>query len=171
MCINKVDVNVISHGITQDRHAISGDVSLDKAEVIFLGSGVLNELSRYFDEDVTKHSISIKDLLYNIPCVHRTYVITYSSATELFIPINKLKFIRDDISSKAWIQFSVESRYVNALKYAPKHYKRIPNNDSNECVMRKENSRFQWDIHSPITERLNLLSNYHSKVRKDVHYI
>ena len=67
-----------------------------KAEVIFLGSGVLNELSRYLGENVDKQTHNIKDLLYNIPCVHRSFAITYTGTTELFVPIRNLKFIRED---------------------------------------------------------------------------
>lgn len=42
---------------------------------------------------------------------------------------------------------------------------------SNEYFIRKENSRFKWDIHADMTERLSNLSAYHKKVRKDLHYI
>ena len=79
--------------------------------MIFLGSGVLNELSRYLGEDVNKKTYNIKDLLYNIPCIHRTYSITYSGTPELFIPISNIRFVREDTTSKGWIEFSIDSRY------------------------------------------------------------
>ena len=96
LCINKIDVNNISHGITQNRHSNEKSNSLDKAEVIFLGAGALTELSRYLEEDVTKQTYIIKDLLYNIPCIHRAFSITYSGSPELFVPIHNIGFVREN---------------------------------------------------------------------------
>lgn len=174
LCVNGVDVTNISHGITQARHAQVQSNSLEKAEVIFLGSGVLNELSRYLGESVDKQIYSIKDLLYNIPCIHRSFAITYSGTPELFIPIRNLQFIREDTTSKAWIQFALEPRYANAsiLRYLPTGYKKtLSPTGSDTFIIRKENSRFDWDIHSDPNDRIRDLSNYHRKVRKDLFYI
>ena len=173
LCINGINVQAISHGITQSRHSNSKSNSLDKAEVIFLGGGVLNELSRYLGEDVTKKTYIIKDLLYNIPCVHRTFSITYSGSAELFIPIHSIGFVREDTTSQAWIQFAVDIRYANssALRYLPSGYKQTTVTGATECYVRKENARFKWDIHSDMSVRLANLSAYHKKVRKDLHYI
>lgn len=173
LCINGIDVHAISHGITQSRHSNNHSNSLDKAEVIFLGSGVLTELSRYLSEDVSKQTYVIKDLLYNIPCVHRTFSITYSGFPELFIPIHNINFIREDSTSKAWIQFAVDKRYANApaLRHLPSGYKKTIVEGSEEYFIRKDNNRFKWDIHGSIDDRLAKLSRYHKKVRKDLHYI
>lgn len=174
LCINGVNVTNISHGITQSRYAQSTSNSLEKAEVIFLGSGVLNELSRYLGENVDKKTYNIKDLLYNIPCIHRTYAITYSGSPELFIPIRNLKFIREDTTSKAWIQFVVDPRYANgtALRYLPQGYKRTTfEGDEKNFYLRRENSRFIWDIHADKNERFSSLSAYHRKIRKELFYI
>lgn len=174
LCISGVDVTNISHGITQDRFTQNGGNSLEKAEVIFLGAGALNELSRYLGESVEKKTYNIKDLLYNIPCIHRTYSITYSGTPELFIPIRDIKFVREDTTSKAWIQFSVDSRYANgnALRYLPHGYKKtIVAENPNGCYIRKENSRFKWDIHADKKVRFSNLSAYHKRVRKDLFYI
>lgn len=172
LCNNGINVHNISHGITQSRHGNDINNSLDKAEVIFLGGGALTELSRYLGEDVSKQIIVVKDLLYNIPCVHRAFAITYRSP-ELFIPIKNINFVREDTTSKAWIQFSVDERYANgnALRYLPSGYMQTTIQDDPHYYLRKENNRFKWDIHSDISKRLSNLSAYHKKVRKDLHYI
>ena len=174
LCANGIDVTNISHGITQNRHGANTSNSLEKAEVIFTGSGVLNELSRYFGENVSKTTYNIKDLLYNIPCIHRTFSITYSGSSELFVPIRNIKFVREDTTSKAWVQFTVDSRYANGttLRYLPHGYRKITfADDPNGFYVRKENARFTWDIHASMEERLKIISNYHNKVRKDLFYI
>ena len=172
LCINGISVSNISHGITQDRHNQTISKSLEQAEVIFLGQGVLFELSKYFNEEACKQTLNIKDLLYNIPCIHRTFTITYPNHSELFIPINNIKFIREDSTQKAWIQFDIDSGFQNSkiLKSIPTSFKRT-NIECSTYTFRKENSRFKWNIHSDIKARLTALSSYHNKVRKDIHYI
>ena len=194
--IDNMDLNVYEEAIDYvfsnsdvKNVAISGAYSAGKSSVlasykkkhgelrflhIFLGSGVLNELSRYLGENVDKQTHNIKDLLYNIPCVHRSFAITYTGTTELFVPIRNLKFIREDTTSKAWVQFDLDARYANAsiLRYLPAGYKKVPPNpESNTYTIRKENSRFNWNIHSDLNQRMQDLSNYHRKVRKDLFYI
>ncbi len=173
LCINGISVSNISHGITQDRHNQTISKSLGQAEVIFLGQGVLFELSRYFGEEACKQTLNIKDLLYNIPCIHRTFTITYSNCSELFIPIDSIRFIREDSTNKAWIQFEIDKGFQNSkvLKSIPTSYKRTKLESTSSYTFRKENSRFKWDIHSDMEERLTTLSSYHNKVRKNIHYI
>lgn len=171
LCVNGINVTNMSHGITQDRYDSNHSNSLDKAEVIFLGAGALNELSRYLGEDVDKRTYNIKDLLYNIPCIHRTFSITYSGSSELFIPINNTHFVREDSTSKAWIQFTVDPRYANgtALRYLPKGYEKTAIGDDSFGIRMKK--RFKWDIHGKKEDRMTALSKYHQKVRKDLFYI
>ena len=171
LCVNGINVTNISHGITQDRYDENKSNSLDKAEVIFQGAGALNELSRYLGEAVDKGTYTIKDLLYNIPCIHRTYCITYASSPELFIPIKNIHYVREDTTSRAWIQFSVDSRYANgtALRFLPSGFEKT-NIGDNAFGVRKKN-RFKWDIHGSKEDRLTALSKYHQKVRKDIYYI
>ncbi len=174
LCLNGFQVSATSHGITQSRQDNNKSNSLEQAKVIFLGSGVLNDLSRYFSESVDKTTYSVKDLLYNIPCIHRAFTITYSSSPELFIPIKNLVFVREDTLAKGWVQFDVDRRYShqNALKHLPIAYKIIESTLSKPCYsVRRENNRFKWDIHAKPQERLDELSRYHKKVRKDIHYI
>ncbi len=171
LSISGIALDNISHGITSNRYAQNSS-SLENTKVIFLGSGVLNELSRYFSEDVNKREYIIKDLFYNIPCIHRAFCITFRNSPELFIPINNIKFVRNDETSDAWVQFEVDNRYANgtALRYIPSYYKR-DSGIKDTYTVRKENARFKWDIHTKIDDRLNNLNKYHKKIRKDIHYI
>ena len=118
-----------------------------------------------------RNDTSVYDLLYNIPCIHRTFSITYGSA-ELFIPVRDIHFIVDSDLRKGWVQFQVDERYANgnSMRFAPKKYEKVTYNDRNKYLMRKK-ARFGWDIHTDIGKRLEELSKYHGKVRKDFHYI
>lgn len=175
LSINEIPLENISHGITQDRRNQSRSTSLDQAEVIVLGAGVLTELSKYLEENVSKQTYTVKQLLFNIPCVHRAFTITYPNSPELFIPIRGLKYVRSDAQPKAWIQFEIDPRYANgtALRYLPGQYEYDPHasEQENKYIVRKKNHRIQWDIHEAKALRFKRLSDYHKKARKDLHYI
>ena len=87
--------------------------------------------------------------------------------------ISNIRFVREDTTSKGWIEFSIDSRYANgnALKNLPQGYKRTHEDDKKFYYVRKENGRFTWDIHADKAERFASLSAYHKKVRKDLYYI
>ena len=171
LSINGVSLENISHGITQNRYNQSSS-SLEYTKVIFLGSGVLNELSKYFTEDVNRTEYFVKDLFYNIPCIHRAFCVTFSNSPELFIPIKNVKFVRNDQTSDSWVQFEVDNRYANgtALRCIPSQYKR-DTGIKNAYIVRRENARFKWDIHTKLNIRLENLNQYHQKIRKEIHYI
>lgn len=162
----------IAHGVTSDRRQWTNN-NIGCAEVIFTGSGVLFELSKYFDEELgqkTRHSVY--DLLYNIPCVHRAFSITYG-CTELFIPVRDIGFIIDLNSRKGWVQFQVDDRYANgnSLRCVPSKFEKVENKNDSRYLMRSK-KRFDWDIHDHDKKgRLEKLSKYHGQVRKDILYI
>ncbi|MEG0134706.1 MAG: YaaC family protein [Cetobacterium sp.] len=173
LCLNKINVEATSHGITQPRQANNHSNSLENAEVIFLGSGILYELSKYLGEEAIKKRYVIKDLLYNIPSIHRAFIITYSRSQELFIPIKNLNFIREDTNSEAWIQFDIDKKYSHksSLKNMPKHYEIIESSLQNSNYLVRKLKRFKWDKSQNLKIRLNNLNKYHEKIRKDIHYI
>jgi len=162
--------NNISHGISSDRKQWINN-NIKDAEVIFYGSGVLFELSKYFSEEAVKKTYKVYDLLYNIPCVQRSFSITYNSS-ELFIPIRDIGFIVDTDAKKGWVQFQVDERYANgnSLRFAPSTFEKVKYNTDSRYLMRSK-KRFDWDIHGNKRERFETLSQYHRFVRKDLLYI
>lgn len=168
---NTINFDNIAHGISSDRKQWKNN-NISNAEVIFTGSGVLFELSKYFCEEACKQSYTIYDLLYNIPCIHRSFSITYG-CSELLIPIRDIGFIIDLDLQKGWVQFQIDGRYanVNSLRYAPSRFEKVKYNDDGRYLMRYK-KRFDWDIHnSNKKERLENLSKYHGIIRKDLMYI
>ena len=161
----------ISHGISSDRNKWKSN-NIKDAEVLFLGSGVLFELSKYFSEEAMKKSYMVYDLLYNIPCVHRSFSITYGEP-ELFIPIRDICFIADTNAKKGWVQFQVDDRYANgrSIKYAPNRFEKVTYNKDDSRYLMRAKKRFIWDIHGDKSERIDYLSKYQGIIRKDLHYI
>lgn len=147
----------LTHGISSDRRQWEKSTNLKNAEVIFNGSGVLFEMSKYFKEEACKKKYTVYDLLYNIPCIHRAFSITYQ-CTELFIPIRDIKFVVDTGLRKGWLQFQVDERYASgkSLRYVQSRYEKDTHiSDEKHYIMRSKH-RFEWDIHKRIQERTKI---------------
>lgn len=163
------DAKLKNHGISSVIDD-SNRTNIIEAYTAIKGAGVLPELGKYFNYIILPGHYSISDLLYNIPCVHRAFCITFSKP-EIFVPIYNPVFVRKDNSKEAWVKCIVTGRYANAraLKSIPSKFEHdIGVKD--EYVLRME-KRFLWDIHEPIDKRKKTLSKYHEWVRKYFFYI
>lgn len=160
LALHKINLVNISHGVSSARSGTSPNIANNK--VIYLGSGVLNQLSKLFNEDVNKVEYNVRDLLYNIPCIHRTFSLTYSD-TELFIPISSITFEQTS-HHKAYIKFKINEHYTNGniLKnISRRDFEKTTDSTPDEIFYRLK-KRFDWDIHQPIGERMKKLTAYHS---------
>ena len=168
---SQINLNNIAHGISFNREKWKG-YNIKNAIVTFNGGGVLYELSKYFEEEACKKDYIIYDLLYNIPCVHRPFSITYN-CPELFIPIHEVNYLTDSEKKKGWIQFYLDDQYANAhtLRNISKKYQKLIFNEGGKYWL-KRNSYFDWDIHDKnYKKRIENLKTYHNKVRKDILFV
>lgn len=81
-----------------DKHGVSGkrngQISFNNEIVSFKNSGILPSLQEYFDEPRLNEDFTIKKLLQNLVFIHRVYNMTYSSSSELFIPLKNVQFVK-----------------------------------------------------------------------------
>lgn len=118
------DSRLKNHGISSVRDD-TNKTNIKEACTSIKGAGVLPELSRYYGHNIVTGHYTMAELLYNIPCVHRAYCITFSKP-EIFVPISKPVFVKKDNSKEAWVKFEVSGRYANAkaLKKLPSKFER-----------------------------------------------
>lgn len=168
LVIHGVKVIGIGHGVSSSRQNITGNVRKDK--IIYGATGVLCNLSRILDEPDQRQEYTVYDLLYNLPCVHRTFTITNTDATELFIPISDVSFTltnnADAAKREVYIRFRVDSIYDNyrMRNYLPNKVKyTIPPGD--EVPYYRIKKQFKWNIHESMSGRLNALIKYHKDAR------
>ena len=88
------DEHLNSHGISSVR-TVSNKTNIKEAYTLVKGAGVLPQLSKYFGYNFLPGHYSMSDLLYNIPCVHRAYCITFSKP-EVFIPVVNPVFVKKE---------------------------------------------------------------------------
>lgn len=158
------------HGV--GGNALGGRTSLANEQVRFATGGVLSQLCRYLGEPVGQ-SYSLKDLLYNLPWIHRAYDLTYESAPELFTPVSDPIFVKKVGSAEAWFCAEIrEKRYANqhTVNKLPAGYERDAG-VTNAFVVRRRR-RFRW-VHGRqnLAANLRRLTNYHGAVRRHLFYI
>lgn len=163
------DQQLKNHGISSVRSE-SNKTNIKEAYTAVKGAGVLPQLSHYFGYSFPSEHYSIADLLYNIPCVHRAYCITFSKP-EIFVPIINPVFVKKENPKENWLKFEVKGRYANT-----KALKSIPSKFEHDISVRNEytlrmKKRFYWDIHKSLDKRKNVLNKYHQKTRSFLYYI
>jgi hypothetical protein len=153
------------HGV--GGRAIGSVKSLDNEIVDFQGGGILPALCKYLEEpDNAGKEFTLKDILWQMPFIHRAYCLTYKGATELFIPLLNQCFIRRDNSQEAWFQAEIDKRYINA------HTKKIIRpgfelfeQEGKYEIRRKR--RFKWSGRD-IENSIDQFARYHKQIRRRV---
>lgn len=175
LVIQGINVEGISHGVASSRQDVLGNVRKD--EITYVGSGALGELSRFLNEPLVKQKYKVYDLLYNLPCIHRTFTITNADATELFMPVKQIGFEltnnQDVTQRNVYVKFSLDDRYDNSKLrlYIPNSIKYCIPPDPAEAPYYRIKADVRWNIHDDMDVRLRNLVTYHRKARKSFYYI
>lgn len=161
----KKQVFIESHGV--GGHSELGYKSLANEVVDFQGGGILPSLCKYLSEpDNAGKNFTLKDIFWQMPFIHRAFCLTYTSTTELFIPIQSNCFMRKDGSKEAWFQAEIDKRYINShTENVIKPGFELLTQDGKYFIRRKR--RFKWsgrDIENSIQQ----FSTYHKQIRRRI---
>ena len=159
------------HGVTGYRS--QGPTSLTNEMVRFKTSGVLAALCDYLGEPAPTTDYCLKDIFYNLPFIHRAFTLTYSSTTELFIPVRYPRFVRKSGSSEAWFAADIQGGQYQSNhtinKLDPAFERDVGILDKWTIRLKK---RFKWRAAaSQQTGNLIRLASYHRRVRQFASYI
>jgi hypothetical protein len=175
--LNATKALLISKNIPHsDQHGLRGGHTSEKSHlqnefVKFLSSGVFPAFCSYLGEPVSSEKFTLKDILYNLPFVHRAYTLTFTSQPEMFIPVDNPTFVRKERSSEAWFRCSIrEKRYQSekTVNIIPGFERDLAIVD--EYVVRAK-KRFKWKRGDSEQNNLQRLILYHQGIRKRVFYI
>ncbi|MBE0494494.1 MAG: hypothetical protein IBX48_09170 [Thiomicrospira sp.] len=165
---SKVAKYASTHGVSGGRD-LSAKAVLANEMVTFKTDGVLAALCRYLGEGSLVEAYRLKDLLWNIPFIHRAFNHTYTSSQELFIPLKTPTYVRHESTREAWIEAVVHPNFADSrkLKSLPKSIE-LQLNDKAWIVRRRK--RFNW-FKGKTTKlqkdaALVRLCNYHSANRR-----
>lgn len=160
-----------------DTHGVAGNrpdnakSALSNEKVTFQTGGVLAALCSYFGDSAGGAEYTLKELLWNLPFIHRAYCLTYPSSSELFIPIEQACYVSRDNTSEAWFQAKIVGRYADQrrLKRLPESFETFM--DCGSTFVRRK-KRFRWyngrKSSSEKKAAVRRLANYHSTSRRVV---
>lgn len=165
----------------RERHGVTGitinkKASLANEIVTFHSSGILTKLCKYLNEPIQqRESYTLKNLLYNLPYIHRAYTRTFTSASHLFIPILNPIFVRKDNSTESWFCAKItDNRYIRdeIIKNLTGFQQDMGVIDTNnKSIIIRKRKRFTWDENKNDETNINELKKYHKKVRQNLYYI
>lgn len=159
------------HGLTGSRQP--GKTALSNEIVRFKNGGVHAALRSYLSEPDPTGDISVKDLFYNLPFIHRAFNLTYSTDPELFIPVQHPRFVKKTNSREAWFCADIQGgQYQNnfVINKLPSEFERDLGLPDQWTIRMKR--RFRWESGAANQAGdLVRLTKYHARVRKHISYI
>lgn len=91
------------HGVrAHNMRGSSSKIALSNEGVRLLHRGIAPALSQYLGEKEFRTTHSLEELLFNLPCIHRTFCLTYKNQKDLFIPLVDCQIQFDPSSSTAY---------------------------------------------------------------------
>lgn len=158
-----------NHGVKGNRPQ-NARTSLSNEKVKFKSGGVLPALCSYFNESVGENDeYTLKEILWNIPFIHRAFCLSFTSSSELFIPIESAKYVKNDHSREAWFQAEIVPRYSDGriLSSIPNSFE-IRGEGGRTFILRKKNFRWHHGRCSNEDKKMALarLNKYHSATRR-----
>jgi hypothetical protein len=158
-------------------HGISGCPLKNKSMLVNEGmeikqEGVFIGLSKYFGASLEGKSVNLKDVLYNLPFIHRAFTTTHPGMQGLFIPIFDAHFVRCKNNSESWFCATIKDKQYTKDSIINKQRGWERDKSEKGFVIRRKR-RFRWDTSrgTKKTQRIDSLINYHSKIRRDIKYI
>lgn len=145
--MNAVKALLSSRGVSFDEHhgikahdlrKQSKRLALSNEGVKLLQRGIAFSLSQYLGETEASRVHSLEDLLFNIPCIHRTFCLTYKNQTDLFIPLTDCKYVYDKQSKEAYFsaRFSKDFKNRAYLKRLPQSFSEDTSSQSDQLSIR-----------------------------------
>ncbi len=176
--LNAVKALLEAKGIKYSQlHGVSGKstgmrTSLCNEISTIKSNGIFFSINKYYGSNFSGIDVSLKNVMYNIPFVHRAYTVTYRCSKELFIPLKDPHFVRQNGGSEAWFCAEIaDEKYCDNKVMDRQRGWEIDKSVSDKFIIRRK-KRFRWDESLNSKEdRINELLSYHQKIRRDIKYI
>jgi hypothetical protein len=163
------------HGVAGQ--TTTGNTNLENEEITFHTAGILNALSTYLEDPgtQTKHKHSFKNLLYNIPFIHRAFSLTYTTYPEIYIPIVRPTLLKNSTTKRVYLSFKTIGNYANGHttnKVIPIGYTKDIPNSAGDSILFISNNHFLWSSQRQHkTQNIQRLTTFHKTHRRNIQYI
>ncbi|NIV03904.1 hypothetical protein GWN26_08655, partial [Candidatus Saccharibacteria bacterium] len=150
----------------------SRTINLRNEGVKISNQGILPSLSLYLGENEPVKIHSLQELLYNLPYIHRTYCLTYSSQTDMFIPVKDCQYVIDRSAKQAFLiaKLSKDFSTQHIINRFPTTFSLESKNKGQYLIKSSESATFSKP-NRPTRTDLRNLTQLHQKLRLDLCYI
>jgi len=162
------------HGVVRKKNMRSptSRINIMNEGVKIKENGILPALSAYLGEGEPEKTHTLQELLFNLPCIHRTYCLTFPSQTDMFIPVKDCMYVANESTKKASFRatLSENSSNMHIVNRMPPAWAL----DSREKGVIKIKSTEEVDFSRPKTPTKSDLNNIgvlHKKLRVSLFYI
>lgn len=145
-------------------------ITLRNEGVRIKNQGILPSLSEYYAEDERTRIHTLRDLLFNMPFVHRTYCLTYMSQTEMYLPLKDPKYVFDTDTTELFFRARADGKapIIRLGRNLP--YSLVV--DSDDPIFIRSRESIPWsNAKYPTAQDKSNLARLHSSLRKDLSYI
>lgn len=164
------------HGVAGQ--TVAGNTNLENEHITFYSAGILNALSTYLEDPNTnvRHQHSFKDLLYNLPFIHRAFSLTYTTHyPEIYIPIVNPTFLKDSATREVYLSFKTTGNYANGHttnKIIPLGFTKDNDRSNENSFLFISNNHFGWSSQRQHKNRnIQRLTDFHKTNRRNLQYI
>lgn len=159
------------HGVRGWDPNAGGQSQVFSVGVEIRNQGILPSLAQYYAEPEPSNQHLLKDLLYNLAFVHRTFCLTYTSSPEMFIPIVEPKILYEKGTNEVYFSASLSTHFANRriLRVLPPSIT-CPTNDPNERLL-STSSVSVSSVARPTEHDLTQIATLVKSLRNDLFYI
>jgi len=178
--LNAAKTLIVAKGLHLDEgHGVRGvdmigpnaAIDLRNEGVRVKNRGVFVTLSQHLGDAEVIQNRSMFDLLFNIPCIHRTFCITYPSQMDMFIPVTDCKYVLDDATMKAYLVGAISADF-DAAQYTSKFPNSLlPVTSGTSSRSFRSADEVALSGVAPSQSDISLLAQLNDKLRHDLHYI
>ena len=162
------------HGVrAHNMRGATSKITLSNEGVRILNHGVAPALSSYLGEPETATVHSLEQLLFNLPCVHRTFCLTYTRQEDMFLPLTDCRLTFDDATGQAYLTARLSEDFAST-----KYLRRLPAQLVRDLAViddRAIRSRASFNLTSPTLDRqpasIAQASAFLSSLRLDLQYL
>jgi hypothetical protein len=181
--MNAVKALLVANSITlQEHHGVRAkDLrSASKLKRVVLANegvkigqgGILAQLANHLGDAETSTEHTLKDILFNLPFVHRTYCLTFRSQRDLFYALTDCAYVFDDTTGDAYLSARLSRDFADR-----RYHKRLPasfRHDPADGDVRAVRSIATVAISSPLLRSqadIEQMKALNRRLREDLQYI
>src|SRR5581483_1426918 len=160
------------HGVTVHPKIVPGAKrTFAKEGVKIHAAGVLPSLSTYYGEAETSRTHTLQELFFNMVFIHRTYCLTYSSQTEMFLPLANCGYVYNTATKEVLFKADIAKNipFNSAVKRLPPTFIVAP--DIGPRAIRSSATMHWLKPGRPTTANVQQLINFNRTLRKEIHFI